>query len=317
MTKRHLDLDLLRAFTAVVDAASFSQAAAVLGRSQSAVSLQIKRLEELVARPLLERTQGRVQGLTPDGHVLLDYAREMLRLNDTAYRCFADPTPNGTLRVGLPEYLMEWVYPEAVKAFRAMFPRMNVVASSNRSAQLLAELDTGALDLALHVARADDKGATRLWCEPLVWVAAKDFAYDRAAPLPLALFSDACALRIAVTAALAHADIAWNMIYAATSYAGLRNAVASGLAVTALPPQLLQPGLVVIENELPPLPELTIAVKYAGAPHAAALLLVELLTRRAAARAELYRSGAAMPPARAGAPVPSPAARDGAARTVA
>src|SRR6266566_7850859 len=186
LPKCHLDLDLLRALVAIADTASFSQAATQLGRSQSAISLQIKRLEELVGRPLLERIQGRVTGPTDDGHVLLDYARQMLRLNDEAYSCFAAPLMTGTLRVGMPEELMESIFPAALKRFHEGHPRILLQLRSSMSSQLLAALDAGELDVTLfkHTEPVAPEGTLTLWHEPLVWVAAEGYRHCLPSSLP-------------------------------------------------------------------------------------------------------------------------------------
>lgn len=280
LPKRHLDLDLLRALVAIADTASFSQAASALGRSQSTISLQIKRLEELVGRPLLQRIQGRVTGPTEDGRVMIDYARQMLRLNDEAYSCFAEPTLSGTLRVGLPEELMESTFPATLKRFRETYPRMQLVVHSAITARLLVELEAGELDVALlkGVESNDTSTHSVLWREPLVWVAADGHQRSLPTPLPLALFGEGCAFRIAATATLARAGLAWQIAFCGASYTGLRHAVGAGLGIAALPQSLATPGLAIVEHGLPPLPESHIAVRYAaGEPASAAIRLVDIL----------------------------------------
>lgn len=135
---RHLELDWLRALVTIVDCGGFSAAAEQLGRSQSAISLQIKRLEDTVGQPVLRRSQGRVDGPTSEGRVLLDYARRMLRLNDEAWACFAQPQMAGRLRLGLPEELMEQVFAPVQAAFARLYPRVSLSVRCDLSVLLAA-----------------------------------------------------------------------------------------------------------------------------------------------------------------------------------
>ena len=281
MLKRNLDMEALRALVAVADLASFSNAALQLGRTQSAISLQIKRLEEMLGQVLLRRIQGRVDGATSEGQALIAYARQILRLNDEAYSCVAQDTAVGTLRVGLPEELMECIFPSAMPRFQALYPRMQLRLQSETSARLQTALERADLDLILfkHCADRAPASATNIWQEALVWMAAASHADQRPIPLPLALFGENCVFRIAATGTLAQAGIANQLVYSGSSLTGLRHAVRCGLGITALPLSLLQPGMVVIESGLPALPLASIAVRHAaGDIHPAAERFVALLS---------------------------------------
>ncbi len=257
MRTRHLDPEALRALVAIADTASFSAAAQQLGRTQSAVSLQIKRLEETLGQTLLRRVQGRVDGATAEGLALLGYAREILRLNDEACASIAPDAVAGTLRVGLPEELMESVFPAAMARFRALYPRMRLLVRADAAARLRDALADGELDLIVfkHCGGALPRQAETLWQEPLLWVVGEAWATALPAPLPLALFGENCVFRLAATAALAKAKRDWLLAYTGSSLAGLRHAVRCGLGVSVLPRSLLQPGLCVVEKGLPALPE--------------------------------------------------------------
>ena len=146
---RHLDMDLLRALVATAEAASFSLAATRLGRTQSAISLQIKRLEEQVGKPLLVRSQGRLEGVTEEGLLLLDYARRILRLNDEAIGCFSEADLAGSLRVGLAEEVMERDLGSVVAEFHSAYPRVKLALECDLSARLAARVEAGELDMAL------------------------------------------------------------------------------------------------------------------------------------------------------------------------
>jgi DNA-binding transcriptional LysR family regulator len=279
MQTRNFDIEALRALVAIADTASFSQAAVQLGRTQSAVSLQIKRLEAMLGRLLLRRVQGRVDGATDEGLALIGYARQMLRLNDEAYRSVAQQTVAGLLRVGLPEELMESVFPLAMERFQSLYPRVRLSVRSDTSANLLAGLNTADFDLVLFKhCLPEALGEPSLWHEPLVWMAGAAWAHELPSPLPMALFVENCAFRIAASAALARAGVNWQLSYSGSSVTGLRHAVACGLGVTALPRSLLIAGLTIIESGLPVLPQAHISARHAsGARHPAADRLVGLL----------------------------------------
>lgn len=280
MLKRNLDMEALRALVAVADLASFSNAAMQLGRTQSAVSLQIKRLEEMLGQVLLRRVQGRVDGATSEGQALIAYARQILRLNDEAYSCVAQDTAVGTLRIGLPEELMECIFPLAMPRFQALYPRMQLRLQSDTSANLQIALERAELDLILfkHCAAEPPPSDNNIWQEALIWMAGESHANQRPSPLPLALFSENCAFRIAATGALAKAGIVNQLVYSGSSLTGLRHAVHCGLGITALPRSLLQPGLVAIESGLPTLPLASIAARHTpGEFHPAAQRFVTLV----------------------------------------
>lgn len=296
MPRRHLDIEALRALACIVDTASFSAAAQQLGRTQSAVSLQIKRLEQMLGQTLLRRVQGRVDGTTAEGAALLAYARQILRLNDEAYATVAQDAAPGTLRVGLPEELMESVFPAVMPQFRALYPRLRLVLHADTSAALQQALAGGALDLALFKHCGDEAPVTGevLWQEPLLWMAGA--AYRDSAPaladggLPLALFGENCVFRLAVTAALARNGVPWSLHYTGSSTTGLCHAVRCGLGLTALPRSLLASGMAVLLAvdglALPALPPARLLAAYApGAVSAAARRFVALIGDAMAARA--------------------------------
>jgi DNA-binding transcriptional LysR family regulator len=280
---RNLDIDLLRALVAIADCSCFSGAAAQLGRTQSAVSLQIKRLEQAVGQSLLQRCQGRVTGPTAEGRVLIDYGRRILRLNDEAYSCFAQPTLVGRLRLGLPEELMESVFPRVLAAFTQACPRVDVSVRCDLSVRLSTHLDDGELDLAIvkrvaaNSTSKDDPSWRLIRREPLIWLAGEGSDAPQRRPLPLALFHEGCVFRMAALAALAAAGLAWKQVFVGNSYTGIHHAVACGLAVTPLPQSLAREGLVPIRDGLPPLPEAELAARFGvGEPLPAALRMLEL-----------------------------------------
>ena len=281
---RHLDPELLRALTVIADSGSFSAAAAQLGRSQSAISLQIKRLEEAVGQTLLQRSQGRVLGPTAEGEVLLDYARRILRLNDEAYGCFQQSPLAGRLRLGLPEELMEQVFPLVHGDFSRDYPRIELTVRCDLSARLAALLEAGELDLAIAKrvvgnGEGKDDGWQLLRREPAIWCGSRSVTQR---PLPLAVFHEGCAFRMAAIAALAAQGIPWRAAFVGNSFVTLRQAVAAGLAITALPRSLAL-GLPEWQGEeaLPPLPAVELVARLGpGEVAPAARRLLQMFTER-------------------------------------
>lgn len=292
MPRRHLDIEALRALACIVDTASFSTTAQQLGRTQSAVSLQIKRLEQTVGQTLVRRVQGRVDGPTAEGVALLAYARQILRLNDEAYATVAQDAAPGTLRVGLPEELMESVFPAVMPQFQALYPRLRLFLQADTSVALRQLLADGALDLTIYKHCGDLASAADqvIWREPLVWMAGE--AYRNMFPaqlpeaLPLALFGENCVFRLAVTSALVRANIPWALQYTGSSTTGLSHAVRCGLGITALPRSLLGPGMALLANAaLPDLPPAQLLVAYAaGSRSVAAGRFVGLISEALAQR---------------------------------
>jgi DNA-binding transcriptional LysR family regulator len=227
---------------------------------------------------------------------LLAYARQILRLNDEAYATVAQDAAPGTLRVGLPEELMESVFPAVMAQFRALYPRLRLVIHADTSAALQQALAGGGIDLALykHCGATAPADGEVLWQEPLLWMAGA--AYRDSAPepgeggLPLALFGENCVFRLAVTAALAGAGWPWSLHYTGSSTTGLCHAVRCGLGLTALPRSLLGPGMAVLSmadgRPLPSLPPARLLAAYApGTVSAAARRFVVLTGEAMAARA--------------------------------
>lgn len=265
---RNLDMDLLRALVAIADNGSFSAAALRLGRTQSAISLQIKRLEEAVGHPLLERSQGRVVGPTAEGRVLIDYSRRILRLNDEACACFARPDLVGRLRLGLPEELMESVFPRVLTDFTRDYPRVELSVRCDLSMRITALAEAGELDLAIAKGMPGESvvegsnGWRLLNRDPMAWLAGEGSNAMDLRPLPLAVFHEGCVFRMAAITALAARGISWRPAFVGSSYTALRHAVAAGLAVTPLPRSLMAPGLMEVRAGLPELPASELIVRF-------------------------------------------------------
>lgn len=169
-----LDLTLLRSFVAVIDSGSIQLAAARVGRSQSAVSMQIKRLEDDVGRPLFQR-QGRNLRPNPAGEDLLLHARRLLRLSDEAMASLRRPEAAGVVRLGLPEDYAAWLLAPTLTRFAQEFPLAEIELTFDSSPILLRLLETGKLDLAL-VTREPRQPFAVLRRERFVWAASAEHA---------------------------------------------------------------------------------------------------------------------------------------------
>lgn len=264
----HLDLDLLRAFVAVAETHSFTQAARLVLRNQSAVSLQIKRLEKQVGRRLFERTPHHVR-LTPQGTALLDDARSLLRLNDEILARNAAPEISGTVRLGTPEDFATAHLPQVLARFAAAFPAVTLEVTCDLTLNLLAKFRQRAFDLVLVKrdpdARTNPSGI-RVWREPLVWVSARSESGSGDGVLPLVVSPPPCVYRKRAIAALDAHKRRWRVAYSCASLSGSLAAVRAGLGVTILPKEMVPPGLHVIDGAgaLPPLEETEIALMSAA-----------------------------------------------------
>lgn len=286
----NLDMDVLRTFVTGIDLGSFAKAANRLGRSPSAISLQMRKLEDQVGQPLLRRN-GRGLALTEPGEMLLGYARRLLDLNDAAVSAVAAPGLSGGVRLGLPQDFTETGLPTVLARFARLHPAVRVEAHVERDLVLRAEVEAGRLDLALvwdaTGAATEGRLVTHL---PLVWIGPRAGAGFAAhpplptplpRPLPLALFGPPCLFRHAAIGALDAAGIPWRVAFSSPGLAGLWAAVSAGLGVTLRTPHGLPPTLRSLDPDeagLPPLPGLVLRlVRGASGGDPAVDRLAELL----------------------------------------
>lgn len=257
-----LDIPVLKSFVAVVETGGFTRAADRVHLTQSAVSLHVKRLEEATGKRLLERSSRSV-GLTPDGELLLAYARRILQLHDEAGARLAAPDLDGAVRFGVPEYVRQAEVAGLIARFHRVHPRVRLDLVVGPSSDLLGRLAAGELDLAVAVDCSGDADAGEvLWREPRVWLASADASPEREDPLPLALFQPPCFTRTEVVAALDRAGVAWRIAATSPGSSALLSAAQAGIAVTALPESAAGPGLRVVgaREGLPPLPDYRFAL---------------------------------------------------------
>ncbi|RJF91926.1 LysR substrate-binding domain-containing protein [Noviherbaspirillum saxi] len=236
MRKVNFDLDALRSFATGIELGSFAKAADRAGRSASAVSAQLKKLEEQAGRPLLQKS-GRGMVLTNAGEILLSYARRMLSLNDEAALAIAGHEIEGSVRLGLQEDFSEHLLPAVLGEFARSHPGVRIEVRVARNAELLAGIVDGHLDLALawHTG-ANTLHMSILGSYPLRWIGPADTAGPAwpgpSALLPLVTFESPCQLRTAATQALDGAAIPWRIVYSSPSLSGVWAAITAGLGVT-------------------------------------------------------------------------------------
>jgi DNA-binding transcriptional LysR family regulator len=237
-----LDLDLLRGFVAVAERGGFTAAGVVLGLTQSAVSLKIKRLEELVGRRLLDRTSRHV-GLTRHGESLLAYARRILALNDEAVRRLVAPPVAGRLRLGVADHFVPRNLAPLLARFAESYPEIRLEVEVGRSHDLRAAQEAGSLDLVLGKRRDGETVGRPIFTETVIWVAAPRWSPPQEKPLPLAMLPPGCMFRDRALAALARAGLAFEVVYVSASLLGVAAAAQAGFALTVMGRGGLPPGL--------------------------------------------------------------------------
>jgi len=252
-----VDPELLRAFVTVVDCGGFSSAAERLLRGQSAVSLQIKRLEERLAVKLLDRGPRHLR-LTSEGELILDQARRILSLNDELVARAREPELAGVVRLGAPEDFATARLPRILSSFARAHPKVALEVTCELTLDLLARFEAGGLDMAL-VKREPIGGAvgTKVWREALVWAGADPEPPHAAdGPLPLVCSPRPCVYRGRATQALDRIGRSWRVAYSCGSLAGNHAAVRAGLGVSVLPKAMVPVDLNILNEEACGLPSL-------------------------------------------------------------
>lgn len=252
-----MDSDLLRAFVAVADTGGFSAAAHLLNRTQSAVSLQVKRLEDRFATQLFARTSRQVT-LTSDGRRMLPYARQLLHLEEHARAALSQNRATQSLRLGLTEEHATAHLPQILSSLAKAHPDVRLDITCDISSVLVDRFQGGELDLVLSVRHKPTRTGRLLGVERLIWVGRADVDMPSDAPLPLALNPEGCIFRAHALAAMGRVGRDWREPYLSTSPTGVNIPVQMGLAVTVKTPRSLPPGCDDVSDRLE-LPELGIA----------------------------------------------------------
>lgn len=255
-----LDLDLLKAFAAIIDTGSFTRAGERLGLTQSAITLKLRRLEAQAGRTLMTRSAKAI-ALTDDGAVLLAHARRMIEMNDAAIAELRGPKLKGTVRLGTPEDFATVHLPDVLASFAAEFPDVALEVTCDLTLNLLEFYRNGAFDMILI--KREPYGAfgdgIAVWREKLVWARGPKPVLVHGA-LPLVVAPQPCVYRKRATQALDKAGQSWRIVYTSPSLAGSQAAVRAGLGIIALPEQMVPDDFVVLSEAMPDLAETEIAL---------------------------------------------------------
>ena len=251
-----LDVDQLRTFIAISETGSFTKAAEVVNKTQSAVSMQMKRLEERLERPIFSR-DGRASKLTEDGQRLLDYARRIVKLNVETLAAFSDAELSGRVRMGVPDDYADRYLPEIMARFSHSYPAVELSVICEPSVDLLERIDGNEIDLAIITNCSGNMTAENFRQERLLWATSNRHATHTEERLPLALGRPTCGWRRAAIECLESIGRPYRMLYSSGNATAISAAVLAGLAVSVFPESGLRPGMRVLSAadgfpELPP-----------------------------------------------------------------
>jgi DNA-binding transcriptional LysR family regulator len=260
MLLNNLSLDSLRTLVITQDLGGFGRASERLGRTPSAISLQMKRLQEEVGVPLF-RKQGRKTLLTEQGEIALRYARRVLELNDEMIDTLRGSSLSGVVRIGFGQDFLATVLPMVIARFDALYPLVKLEVTVDVGQVLLQKVDSGDLDVVLTLGGAQKKTAHLLSELPLHWIASPSFRDRVRQPLPLALFSPPCGCQTPGLEALERAGRPWRVAMTSPSLTGLWAAVSAGLGLTSRAELGLPADVKTIDLGLPPLGTIPITLQ--------------------------------------------------------
>lgn len=251
-----LEMDLLRTFIAIAETGNFTSAAEVVFRTPSAVSMQIKKLEEVLGSPLFLR-DARSVSLTPQGELLLGYARRLMSLNNETMSRFLLPEMNGVVRVGAPEDIGERILPEVLRRFSEAYPNVMVDVAIGNSTPLRKRVEEQRMDIVVFNSFTDNIGrnAEILVTEKLVWAGRRCGTAHRRNPLPVSLWEEGCVWRANAVDSLAKVGRDFRVAFLSEHTTGQKAAVLADLAVAPLPKYLMKGDLVAL-TERDGLPDL-------------------------------------------------------------
>ena len=279
--KRDLEIDLLRSFVAVAAHRNFTHAAQAIGRTQSAVSLQIKRLEAIVDKRLFERSRQSVT-ITQTGEALLVYANRILAANDAALSHLQRPEAEGLIRIGAPDDYATFLLPPILSALTKAHPRLKFEVTCDNASDLLPLLAQGQLDVVVATHRPDSVAGQVTRYEPLHWVASPDFIDDHDHPLSLVLFPSGCVCREIALDVLKRIDRRWRIAYSTRSIGLIEKALLEGSSVSVMEASVIPSGLRIIDGQagLPSLPEVVISVHQSNTCEAHVSLAADFLVEK-------------------------------------
>lgn len=304
MLLNNLSLDSLRTLVATQDLGGFGRASERLLRTPSAVSLQMKRLQEEIGVPLF-RKQGRKMLLTEQGEIALRYARRVLELNDEMIDALRGSSLAGVVRIGFGQDFTGNVLPLVIARFNALYPLVKLEVTVDLGQVLLQSIDSGDLDLVLTLGGAQKKTAQLLSELPLHWIASPSFRDRVKQPLPLALFNPPCGCQTPGLEALESAGRPWRVAMTSPSLMGLWAAVSAGLGLTTRAELGLPADVQTVDMGLPPLGNIAITLhrrRGLRAPNAMrfAEITEELVAAHLRSRKSDHRPGTVRSPAAVG-----------------
>jgi DNA-binding transcriptional LysR family regulator len=286
-----LDIDIMRSVVAIAESGSIAAAAARVARTPAAVSMQVKKLEDMLGRTLFERSH---QGMRPtaEGERLLDYARRMIELNRSAMQAFSMPELEGRVSFGLVDSFGSLRLAEVLAGFARSHPKVMVEVSQDRSAMHVAELDAGRRDVIMLTPGETvplREGDLVLREEPLAWIGREGGRAVRCRPIPLAVANEGCSWRKLATDGIRSARLDARIAYVSDFDTGQLAAVQGDLAVAPLPRSYLGPGLVELgpREGFPPLGLCRIALRVAENASGAARALGERIAESFGKRLEV------------------------------
>lgn len=278
---KNLPIEVLRAFVTIVELGSFTQAGDLLGRSQPAISLQIKRLEEMLDQTLISRSGQNIE-LTKPGELLFSYAKRILSINDEAVASFNATKVTGQLKLGIPSEFATTLLPKILSRFANTYPNVNLEIVSDLSRNLLASASQSGFDLLLTLHDDPKKaGSTLIKEDELVWVTSNNHDTHMRAVLPLIVAPEGCIYRNRATAKLGNAALPWKICYTNPSLSGIQAAIEEGLGVTVLAKSTVPDNLKIVQNStrLPKLGKIGISlISQADEQSEAIIRLSEYLT---------------------------------------
>ncbi|MBB2697709.1 UNVERIFIED_ORG: DNA-binding transcriptional LysR family regulator [Rhizobium esperanzae] len=256
-----LDLDQLQTFIAIVDSGSFTKAADKVYKTQSAVSMQMRRLEERIGKQLFIK-DGRGNRLTVEGEKLLNYARRIIRLNNEAIAAFDDNRLEGTLRIGTPDDYADRYMPEIIGRFAKTHPNVELYIVCEPSADLAERMHKGELDIALVTHNPRERMSDVVRTEPLCWVGSANHPIRDDAPVPLAVGRRDCQWRQLACSALDAVGREHQILFTSWSCTVVAAAVLAGMAVSVMPESALRTGMKVLSQAdgFPALPPVQIGI---------------------------------------------------------
>lgn len=259
---RNIDPLLLETFVAIADTGTFAAAAARVGRTPSAISMQMKRLEALFDDTPIFEHKGRKKVLSSTGEVLLSHARQIIQLNGSLWSSLAAANSPGMIRLGAPDDYVYTLLPDILERYARVFPFVRVDVTCEPSEGLSELIARDKLDLAVVTRRPNDMVSRTIRQEPVVWVAARGKRFRRSDTLPLAMFQPGCVARAKTIEACTKAGRAYRVAYSSPSIAGVLSPIRAGLAIGAIARCSVPDDLEVLppSDNLPPVEGIDIAL---------------------------------------------------------